>query len=291
MPPSPLPPPTPTPAPTSTLPRSFIDSALPTRAEFEASLRLSPTERLALEHAAAAAAAARGATPPATAAAPSDAASAASPAASAAAPGTAPATPVRPAPVATPDGDAHVHAASPGWRTLAGLSTPLPMACRVASPLLHELSGIHGVRPFRFAPGGAPARPAPPAGAQRARIEALVRELITLVRLPPEQKNVGLLEAAGKLTRLLGGGRVVMCKSGKDRTSMGVTLEFGRVLAADHGLTDAHAAVQAMRRRGVRRENVRLNTGKRTFAFNWLQQTMLPEPYRPPKGSAKGGKG
>ena len=32
-----------------------------------------------------------------------------------------------------------------------------------------------------------------------------------------------------------------------------------------------------MRRRGVRRENVRANTGRRLYAFNWLQQVALPE--------------
>ena len=87
---------------------------------------------------------------------------------------------------------------------------------------------------------------------------------------------------------------MTMCKSAKDRTSMSVTLEHGRLLGSQHGLGSDEAvldAVQIMRRRGVRRENVRLNTGKRCFAFNWLQQSMLPDAYRPPKGSAKGGKG
>ena len=80
-----------------------------------------------------------------------------------------------------------------------------------------------------------------------------------------------------------------MCKSGKDRTSMSVTLEHGRLLA-EHGLADPSHAVAVMRRRGARRENVRRNTTRRLYAFNWIQQTQLPEPYRPPKGSAKGGK-
>ena len=45
-----------------------------------------------------------------------------------------------------------------------------------------------------------------------------------------------------------------------------------------------------MRRLGVRRENVRLNSGRRLYAFNWIQKTMLPEEYRAPEGCAKGGK-
>ena len=36
---------------------------------------------------------------------------------------------------------------------------------------------------------------------------------------------------------------------------------------------------------------VRLNTDKRLYAFNWMQQQALPEGYVPPKGSAAGGKG
>ena len=117
-------------------------------------------------------------------------------------------------------------------------------------------------------------------------------QLRQLLREPPESKNVALLEAAAALTRLLSGGRLTMCKSGKDRTSMSVTLEHGRLLR-ERGLAPALVsdAVQVMRRRGVRRENVRRNTGKRLYAFNWLQQSMLPEAYRPPEGSAKGGKG
>ena len=73
---------------------------------------------------------------------------------------------------------------------------------------------------------------------------------------------------------------------------MSVTLEHGRLLHERHGLAEADVAeaVQAMRRRGVRRANVHLNTGKRTFAFSWLQQQALPASFRPPKGSAKSGK-
>jgi len=103
---------------------------------------------------------------------------------------------------------------------------------------------------------------------------------------PPSQ----LLHVAAALTRLLDGGRVTLCKSGKDRTAMSLTLEHALLLQREHGL-DETAAVDAllvMRRHGVRRENVRQNTARRVFAFNWMQQKMLPEAYRPPEGSAKG---
>ena len=77
------------------------------------------------------------------------------------------------------------------------------------------------------------------------------------------------------------------------------TLEFLHALeeslarsgqALDPSVMTTEQARAVLRGYGVRRENVRLNTGRRLYAFNWLQQTMLPEPYRPPDGSAKGGK-
>ena len=40
-----------------------------------------------------------------------------------------------------------------------------------------------------------------------------------------------------------------------------------------------------LRSKGVRRDNVRLNTGNDNYAFNSLQQGFLPEMYRPPPGS------
>ena len=149
---------------------------------------------------------------------------------------------------------------------------------------------------------------------------------------PLEAKNVLFLQRVAMLTRAMSGGRVTMCKSGKDRTSMSVTLEHGRqphahahctctlhvhiarahsiarahctctrahaqcirgrLLQDQHGMAEAQVAraVQTMRRRGVRRENVRLNTGRRLYAFNWVQQQALPDAYSPPEGSAAGGK-
>ena len=241
VPPSPAaepPPPTPSPPPPPQaqsqppsspppLPRSFIDSALPSRAAFEASLALPPAERAKLELAAAAS---------------------------------------------------------------RGLLTSAPTTTAQASP--PGADDAYGAAPFRYVSGGAAPRP-PMAPAARLRlIQARVEEVGVLVRSQPaESKNIQLLEASAEAARLLGGGRVTMCKSGKDRTSMSVTLEHGRLLRAVHGLKDPDDAVHTMRRRGVRRENVRLNTGRRLYAFNWLQQSMLPEPYRPPKGSASGGKG
>ena len=49
--------------------------------------------------------------------------------------------------------------------------------------------------------------------------------------------------------------------------------------------------VDVVRGYGVRRENVRLNTQRRLYAFNMVQRMALPEAYHPPEGSAAGGKG
>jgi hypothetical protein len=42
---------------------------------------------------------------------------------------------------------------------------------------------------------------------------------------------------------------------------------------------------QLFREYGVRRENVRLNTGSDRYAFNGLQHSLLPEEYQPPAGT------
>ena len=123
------------------------------------------------------------------------------------------------------------------------------------------------------------------------RQRELLAEARRLLETPPESKNVGFLHTVALLTRLMSGARVTMCKSGKDRTAMAVTLEHG-LLLQEHGMVPELAthAVGIMRRRGVRRHNVLLNTKRRTYAFNWMQQQALPEGYCPPEGSATGGK-
>ena len=153
--------------------------------------------------------------------------------------------------------------------------------------------------PNRAKPAGdkadrASARRAEALGAATRRLQRQ-RELLAqarrLLETPPESKNVGFLHTVALLTRLMSGARVTMCKSGKDRTAMAVTLEHG-LLLQEHGMMPELAthAVGIMRRRGVRRHNVLLNTKRRTYAFNWMQQQALPEGYCPPEGSAAGGK-
>ena len=105
------------------------------------------------------------------------------------------------------------------------------------------------------------------------------------------EKNTEIITLTEELVRRLRGGRITSCKSGKDRTSMAVTAEQGRLLHERHAVDEAEvgALVDAMRVRGVRWINMRKNMGTMgRYAFNWLQQLLLPEGYRAPKGSYKG---
>ena len=49
----------------------------------------------------------------------------------------------------------------------------------------------------------------------------------------PKEKNVSILEEAGRVVAQLGGCMTVFCKSGKDRTGMAVTLHQSKVCFKD----------------------------------------------------------
>ena len=100
-------------------------------------------------------------------------------------------------------------------------------------------------------------------------------------------KRHDLLTKSADLCRQLGGARVTVCKSAKDRTAMSVTLEQARILHRHHRLpfNRIPATVAVMRSHGVRIENTLKNTGKRIYAFNKIQRSLLPEDYRCPEGT------
>ena len=106
-----------------------------------------------------------------------------------------------------------------------------------------------------------------------------------------------------RTTRLLEGGFVVFCKSGKDRTGMAVTL--GAAMLAGQADAKTHAAAAAadpacaqekrqaderlmlqradvLREYGTRLLVAHKNTGRMKYAFNVLQREFLPYPYKPP---------
>ncbi|KAG3034507.1 hypothetical protein PC121_g1215 [Phytophthora cactorum] len=102
-----------------------------------------------------------------------------------------------------------------------------------------------------------------------------------------KSKHPKIIQESSHLCRLLGAGRVTSCKSAKDRTSMSVTLEQVRLLSENHGLPEEFAVrtVSTMRSNGVRLENALKNTGKRQYAFNALQRSLLPDEYKCPEGT------
>ena len=106
-----------------------------------------------------------------------------------------------------------------------------------------------------------------------------------------DDKDVELLSLCQQITRLLSGGRMTCCKSGKDRTSMSATLEMISLLSDDLSATEVDPLdlLSVLRRRGVRRQNVIKNIGRPYFAFNQIQWMNLPKMYRPPSGCYGGG--
>lgn len=101
-------------------------------------------------------------------------------------------------------------------------------------------------------------------------------------------KNVHLLLFTSDLCRALVGVQAICCKSGKDRTAMGVTLEETRLLAHNYDAVRGCELCQIMRRRGARRKNVFANTGQCAYAFHELQQPLMPVCYRAPIGISNG---
>lgn len=120
----------------------------------------------------------------------------------------------------------------------------------------------------------------------RMLVEA--REAIARAAASPYEKNVSVLLATAKIARETGGVICILCKSGKDRTSMGVTLEQARYISEEAGVIDGFEACQLMRKHGVRRMNVYANTGQSCYAFNNIQASLLPKCFRPPVGTNSG---
>uniref|UniRef100_M4BNL8 Inositol-3,4-bisphosphate 4-phosphatase n=1 Tax=Hyaloperonospora arabidopsidis (strain Emoy2) TaxID=559515 RepID=M4BNL8_HYAAE len=102
-----------------------------------------------------------------------------------------------------------------------------------------------------------------------------------------KSKHPQIVQESSHLCRLLGAGRATSCKSAKDRTGMSVTLEQVRLLSENHGLPEEFVVrtVSTMRSNGVRLENALKNTGKRQYAFNSLQRSLLPDEYKCPEGT------
>ena len=90
-----------------------------------------------------------------------------------------------------------------------------------------------------------------------------------------------------KICRRAYGIRVTGCKSAKDRTSMGFTLEQGKLLVNNHNVCkrDLQEILNQFRRYGTSIENAFINTGMKAYAFSYVQLLTFPEYYRPQPGT------
>ncbi|CAD5217073.1 unnamed protein product [Bursaphelenchus okinawaensis] len=115
----------------------------------------------------------------------------------------------------------------------------------------------------------------------------IMEELKRTVDDCPSRKNMAMFSKVQDLTRALNGVCVISCKSGKDRSSMGITLEEGRSLKETIGISQQQVEeiVDCLRRDGVRRENCRKNVGKAMYSFSPFQMHFLPKEFRPPAGT------
>ncbi|EGZ11861.1 hypothetical protein PHYSODRAFT_515366 [Phytophthora sojae] len=122
------------------------------------------------------------------------------------------------------------------------------------------------------------------------RIQASLTALTVSIQLSGRSKRMSILSLSSSIARCVGGGRVTMCKSAKDRTSMSITLEEANLLVRSHGLVadDMGAFTKLLRTYGVRRENARKNIGKAQYCFSALQNYMLPQDYQCPPGTGGG---
>lgn len=68
---------------------------------------------------------------------------------------------------------------------------------------------------------------------------------------------------------------------------MSVTLNEGTLLKTWHNLPEErmYRFIQLTRGYGVRRANVLKNTKRRAYAFNWMQNKMLPQAFRAPEST------
>eukprot|EP00055_Hartaetosiga_balthica_P008348 m.30794 g.30794 ORF g.30794 m.30794 type:complete len:1169 (-) comp6254_c0_seq1:160-3666(-) len=119
------------------------------------------------------------------------------------------------------------------------------------------------------------------------RLRHLQDALKNNVKKKLKGKNIRILHVAEEMTRHMNGIRVTMCKSGKDRTGMAVTLESAQLLVKNHDISEKRIQVilDELRSKGTRRLNVQSNTGSSLFAFNSIQKKTLPRLLQPPEGT------
>lgn len=115
-----------------------------------------------------------------------------------------------------------------------------------------------------------------------------LQHAITKSEISMREKHVLVLLRSSDLCRFMGGSVAILCKSGKDRTAMGVTLDITKALVEELNVVDGKEVCNILRGSGVRRMNVYANTAQPMYAFNDIQRLALPVCYRPPSNTYSG---
>ncbi|CAK5110662.1 unnamed protein product [Meloidogyne enterolobii] len=118
-------------------------------------------------------------------------------------------------------------------------------------------------------------------------VNRLMGDLRETVSINASKKNLTIFKLVMEITRILSGISILSCQSGKDRTSMALTLEEGRILKETCGISNQQMLeiISCLRKEGVRRENCRKNVGKPLYKFSPFQMNFLPKEFRPPMGT------
>ena len=105
--------------------------------------------------------------------------------------------------------------------------------------------------------------------------------------------NHAILDEAAMLCQRLGGGGVVFCKSGKDRTAMHITYKQAQFAAQYRGISieDEESILRdatLIRVYGTRLPICEKNVGESKYAFNSLQVKFMPDELKPPANTLAG---
>jgi len=137
-------------------------------------------------------------------------------------------------------------------------------------------------------------------GSHQQQIHPVLASLHSHIVGSSGKMNHGILDEAATVAQKLGGGGVVFCKSGKDRTAMHVTYKqaqyIHRFLQMDNaGVLSERLYDDATKMRvyGTRLPICEKNVGQAKYAFNTLQVRFMPDMLKPPistlAGFLKGG--
>jgi len=121
-------------------------------------------------------------------------------------------------------------------------------------------------------------------------VHPLLRHLYSNIMASAGKMAHGILDEAAMVAQKLGGGGVVFCKSGKDRTAMHVTYkaaQYARLFLKDPP-DEVYDDATMMRVYGTRLPICEKNVGQAKYAFNSLQVKFMPDALKPPMNTLAG---